>query len=563
MIIEDNRDKITGFVSDLIDECRVTVDVRRARTRYWRDLFYTGKVDGVPVRHNKCFPHINKLASFLFSPADARFSIEVEGDETEATNQICEAGSRVFARKFSRANCGLTFGRAVKLALYEECCFTKMVWTSKGFQPFVIPQRFLGVLREDIEDLDQQEAFTHSFYQTPAQFKRLLGNHPDKEEILRKVKGSMTTPTSDIINDSYFHEMIVGGLQPISSAGVATGSGQAAVFALPPSPQLSPDVVQDLIRVDDLWVWDDDMNDYVTFRFVAPDILIEGRYRRRNLSDIPAMQPFTKVCPNTVEGYFWGRSELGTLSGLQGLLNARIQDADELIARQARPPHAITGAQGVTQEKLRALLSRGGMFVDDSPTTKVTPMPPQVPTQLIQYIEMIENWFEEESGFPPTLSGYGDSGVRSNAQAQTLVRASSPPLRDRALLIESQFSEYATKALKMQAAKDPSAYRYDAEDEKGKPREGRFLLSQLPKEATVFVDSHSASPAFSSDNINMAFALRKADAIDSEDLIEMVQPPRTDDLIQKAKKREAHRAEVQKIAAQTVDGAKKMLGKAA
>lgn len=533
MIIDDNRDTIVQFVSELIQECRATVDIRRQRTKYWRDLFYTGKVDGIPVRHNKCFPHINKLASFLFSPADARFSIEVEGDETEDTNRICESGARIFQRKFSRANCGLIFSRAVKLSLYEESCFTKMVWSSRGFQPFVIPQRFLGVLREDIDDLDQQEAFTHSYYMTPAQFKRLLGNHPDKEEILRKVKGSLTTPTTDLITDSYFHEMVIGGLQPISAAGTATGSGQAAVFGIPPSPQLSPNVLQDLIRVDDLWVWDDDRNDYTTFRFVEPDILIEGRLRRRNLSDIPGMQPFTKVCPNGVEGYFWGRSELSTLTGLQGLLNARIQDADELIARQARPPHAITGATGVTQEKVRALLSRGGMFVDDNPATQVTPLPPVVPTQLVQYIEMIENWFEEESGFPPTLSGYGDTGVRSNAQAQTLVRASSPPLRDRALLIESQFSEYATKALKMQRAKDAKAYRTDDDT--------RFLLSQIPDEATVFVDSHSASPAFSVDNVNMAFALRKADAIDSEDLIEMVQPPRTDDLIQKAKKREAQR----------------------
>ena len=69
-----------------------------------------------------------------------------------------------------------------------------------------------------------------------------------------------------------------------------------------------------------------------------------------------------------------------------------------------------------------------------------------------------------------------------------------------------------------------------------------FLLSQLPENFQVQVDSHSASPAFAEDNRQVAIALARAGAIDSEDLIHMLHPPGAELLLARLKQRQKAQA---------------------
>lgn len=73
-----------------------------------------------------------------------------------------------------------------------------------------------------------------------------------------------------------------------------------------------------------------------------------------------------------------------------------------------------------------------------------------------------------------------------------------------------------------------------------------FLLSQLPDDMKVVVDSHSSSPVYSEDNMKLAFGLAKAGAIDGADLIMLTHPQHEDILIQRAKAREAAQAQLLK-----------------
>lgn len=536
MKIPRDAEGLKRFSQELIQECQVSVQRRRTQAQAWRQLYYTGTTSSKASKHNKCYSLLDKLESFLFSPAEVRFSIDINSDEQESFGEIAETGARFLNQEFARnhggTNCGLEFGRAVGVGLIDGCAFIKPTWRNGRFRAHLIRQSFMGVLREDITSLDEQEAFTHTQYHTQASFERLLRNHPDKDEIIKRVQSAYRPADEDMIGDSYLREIVTGGLQPISITGTPSGQyGNVQVFAAPPQPLLAPEIQAELIAVHDLWVYDDDQNDWVTIRMADPDVIIEGRHRLMNLGDVPKRHPFVKVCPNEVEGYFWGRSELANVAALQEILNQRINDVDDIFRQQAKPPRAFSGFANITQEKALALLSAGGTLTESQGAGgKVENLAPQMPQMALDYLVALERWMDEAAGFSAILSGEGEAGVRAGAQAQTLIRTASPRMRDRSLIVEAQCAEFGDKCFAMEQVKNPRVFRT--------PKGKDFTLKQIPEGARVVVDSHTSSPAFQGDYLNIAFALQKAGAIDTATLIAMAHPPREDELIQKAKQRE-------------------------
>jgi hypothetical protein len=92
----------------------------------------------------------------------------------------------------------------------------------------------------------------------------------------------------------------------------------------------------------------------------------------------------------------------------------------------------------------------------------------------------------------------------------------------------------ATLYLKLMQRYDDAKFR----DEVGLA----FIAEQFTKDFTVKVDAHSNSPVFMEDLRQMAFNLRKVDAIDNEDLLELLDIPGKQLLKAKLKKREAAKA---------------------
>jgi hypothetical protein len=190
------------------------------------------------------------------------------------------------------------------------------------------------------------------------------------------------------------------------------------------------------------------------------------------------------------------------------------------------------GVQGITDEKALALLAPGGHFADSAIGSKIENLAPEMPPEALALLDKFSDIFDEVGGFTKILSGEGESGVRAGVHAGTLLRTSTPRLRERALTVEKQCSIFATKALKMAAAMDASVIspRGDAKS--------AFILSALPTDAVVSVDSHTSSPAFVDDNRQLAVLLAKAEAIDGETLIEMTHPQNEDVLVEKYRQRQ-------------------------
>jgi hypothetical protein len=531
---------LADWSKEIIDECMVSRETRIDTYRRWKNIFYTGSDNGVPSKRNRCFSHVDKLSSYLFSPADVFFNVEFDDDSQGKWTSMAERASNYLNRQFSRRGCDVVFSQANEWSLVKGATLVKMVWSRGGFEPWVIQPEFFGVLREDIEDLDRQDAFVHTFYQTPTQFRRLLGNHPDKTRIMAEVGASFAVRAAED-NETGFRDISSGGgfpLAVIGVPGVTTPStqtfGNVDWTTAQEGAMLAPDVISKLIQVYDLWVWNDDLEDWSTIRYVEPGVIIEGKYQLRNLSDIPKEHPFVKVCSNTVPGYFWGRSEIANVWQNQRLLTNRLNNADRIYNQQAQPARSVIGGTGITDEKVRALLSPAGVLTDPSPTAKVETYKPDMPQGFMDFIKYLDDAFDEVAGFTAITSGQGEPGVRAGTHANTLLRTSTPRLRDRALLVEKQAAAFGGICLKMLRAKDASVLI----TEDGQ----QFLLDQLPEDASVVVDSHTSSPAFSGDNENKLFALSKVGAIDNESLLEGTHPPRQEQLIARLRKKEKAQA---------------------
>lgn len=534
MQIPKNYVQRIGWAKELIDECLYSRDRRRLLAQQYRTLFYLGSTSGQASKYNRCYTHVDKLSSYIFSASGVRVTVEFEGDAQPTWTEKVKAATRYMNRRAKSRRIAVSFSAANQCSLVEGCAISKLTWKGGGWRAWTIRPSFFGVLREDLNELDDQEAFVHSSYYTPSAFRRMVAGHPDASELVA-LASTMAAgqDTNDLVGDSYFHEIVAGGIHPIGTqTSPATSSYGNVNITAPLMPNLPPEVAHELIRVDELWVWNDDTDDWATIRYVDPGLLVEGKYRLRNLSDIPKQHPFQKVCSNEVEGSFWGRSEMAALAEPQRQLTERTDDIDRIWRLRARPPRAFVGFQGVTDEKALALLAPGGHLAESAIGGKVENLAPEMPPEALAYLEKLEQIFDDVGGFTNILSGEGEPGVRAGVHAGTLLRTSTPRLRERALLVEIQYGAFQTKALKMAAAKDATKLTPRGDEEQA------FLLSSLPPDAEVTVDSHTSSPAFVEDERQLAMSLAKADAIDGETLIEMTHPPREDLLIERYRQRQ-------------------------
>lgn len=586
-----------------MDLCCASKKDRLVRGAQMRNLYLQGDPSGDPQTYMASFQYIDNLSAYLFSPEELRFILEFYGFTNPVMKAMGQTSTSELHKQLRRGGAYPKISEATTWSLVKGKTFIKLLWANGGFEPTLIQPEMMGVLREDLSSLDEQDAFCHTTYVTEGRFREMLQNHPDKDKLIEKATKYMSASQGDDSPErmNQLKQVILGGLNPYQTAGHGQPKGRGQVDWLGgPYPTLAPALLAKLVPIHELWVWDEDRGEgeYTTIQFVGEDCIIAGKDRHRNIfadpidyqnkqknlapaeeNPLAGKHPFIEFCPNPLDGYFWGRPELTNVALLQKSINKRIDGINKILRMQENPPRVFSGGQGITSQMYSKANNPGGYMTDASPNAKITTLAPELPPDIWADLHELERMFNEMGGFTPVMKGHGESGVRTQGQAESLIATSSPRFKKRALTIEQQVESLGGLAFAMLQAHVPTVFEAWVEDKKAgiwskfipanwleqpaipgmKPIP--FLLSNIPDNAKIMVDSHSSSPAFSHEVRGLMFDLFKAGTITPEQLVMHTHPPGQDSIIEelrgKAIQQEAFAAAHPELAAEQEKKSKK------
>lgn len=511
------------FYKDLIEKCMVSLQERKgdySSLRSWY-LFGSGPEEA-PTIFNKIFPHIDQLTSFLYSAETTRFSINVGASVPGQEHIKVPRLTLALNDEWLNSNADQVFSSALTWALVFNSTFVKLV-VNNGIHPYMVEPASIGVLREDTPHTDRQEAIVQTYYITKSELYARLYSHPKREQIVKRITTSVHTKTEDLPEG--VDRIIMSQTNPTLYGTVNLDLGGTNRY--------KARVAEETVKMFELWVWNDEIQDYQVVTMADPDVFI---YDRPGASMfLKGELPFVQICPNPQFDYYWGQSEVQRLIFLQSLRNNRMTEILDLLSKQVNPPTALTGFTGILDEKNFALNRAGGLLSTDMPNAKAERLAPQMPSSLFEVIHEVDSMFAEASGISSVLSGRGESGVRSAGHASQLARLGSSRAKKRALIVEDSLEKVATLYLKLMQQYDNTHYL----DEEG----NKFIAEQFTRDYVVKVDAHSNSPIFTEDLRQLAFNLFKAQAIDKESLLDLLEPPMKQLLKDKLRKKEKDAAQ--------------------
>ena len=339
---------------------------------------------------------------------------------------------------------------------------------------------------------------------TKSELYSRLWSHPKRDEIVNRIA----------LAEQQTKQYPQGVERLVTSAVDPTIFGNVQM-SLAGTMTYTPRIGEPTVKMRELWVFDDEVGDYQCITIADPDIVIYDRPSQSLF--LKGEQPFVQLCPNPQYDYYWGQSEVQRLVFLQDMRNKRQGQILELLDKQVFPPSAVMGFTGILDEKNFALNRAGGMISTDMPNAKVEQFAPNIPNDLFRELGAIDDMFAEASGITSVLAGRGEAGVRSSGHASQLARLGSSRAKKRAMVIEDSLEKMATLYLKMMQVYDDTVLT----DTDG----NKFVPAQFTADFVVKVDAHSNSPIFMEDSRELAFSLFNAGAISKSRLIELMEPP--------------------------------------
>ena len=522
MRIPSNNEDRENLYLDVMNKCLVSREERKGDYTTLRSYYLFGvSPEQPPAYFNKIHPHLDQLTSFLYSAETTRFSINLGAAVPIIEQDKTPVLTKALNDEWLNSNADQVFSMALQWALVYNTTYIKLV-VNKGIHPYMIEPASIGVLREDIPYTDRQEAIVQTYYITKSELAARLYSHPKRQQIMDRVTTGIKISDNDM--PEAVNRIVMSQTNP-----TIYGNINMDLYGM---NRYIPRIAEDTVEMKEMWLWNDDTQDYQVVTMASPDIVV---YDRPGASMfLKGECPFIQICPNPQYDYLWGQSECQRLILLQELRNSRMTEILDLLSKQVSPPTVYSGVSGIVDEKFMALNRAGTFIASDMPGAKVDRLSPDMPSNLFEVIHEVDAMFAEASGISNVLSGKGESGVRSQGHASQLARLGSSRIKKRALIIEDSLEKVATLYLKLMQVYDDTHFV----DTNGK----KFIAEQFTKDFTVKVDAHSNSPIFTEDLKQLAFNLFKTGSIDKESLLDLVEPPMKQLLIEKLQKREKMQA---------------------
>jgi len=544
MILPKDKGRLATYIRWVIDTC---FDSQKDRTSMYerrRKYYLFGTQAHEEILYNRMTSHLDLVSSFLYSGDRAQYDIAAPRNSNPVVVAQTRALQDAWNDDFRDTGLSDLFGVALDWALALDCILIKSGWSNmkdQNFGKIIHPQDF-GVFREDEPDLDSQEAFTHTFVIGYDEAVQRLTRAGRKEDIdrLETVNTPFVSPFPNLIT-----RLIVTATGGTDLTGNIMGQA-------PPSPLLLPDyhpkVNQPLVRFNEVYVWDDEHADYRIFEVIEPDMIVSDsakvveakklgnvkafgenkKYLEQFLDStsndfLPKEHPFTLVRPHAMPEYFWGRAHIDGLIKLQDWSNERLDQIHDLLDRQANPSKVFSGFMGLTDEKMDAMGGADTWVYDQLPNAKVEYLTPDMPEDLFADFNQIGQIFLEASGLTEVVAGRGEAGVRSRGHARELKTSGSGRIKKLAVGLEAPLVRLGDLGVKLKMKNDDDVLTADTGE--------KFYPAQVDPKYTMRIAGHSHSPLFSDESKEMAALLFKAQAIDQEMLIRLLNPPARDNMI--------------------------------
>lgn len=511
-----------NFLNEVIRLCEGSAPRRLQLNATMRDYCLFGS-DGGEVKYNKIWPTIDLLSSFLYGQEGVEFSLSFGVGVPEEQTVYAETMRNKAHEIWCDTGTDELFGEAVFWSLVHGSSILKTV-NNGGLRTYYVEPHMIGVYREDITKIDDQEAITHLYYTTKSGLQtmtKMLGSEK-QAKLLERV--SPIGPVDEHQAPSTVTQIIARG--QIGAPNGVTGNLQSKITQYDYRPEVGPD----FIEMRETWVWDDEIEDYRVFTVASPGVVIFDRPGAELC--LKGEHPFTKISPFPLPNYFWSLSMVQNLIGLQDWRDMHSSRVDSVFRRILRPSRVFTGPgwTGLSDEKMLSLDKEGGFFNSNVPGSKVDTYKPEVDLgQALAYLHDIDQKFDEMAGVGANLlRGVGDEGVRSMQHAQVLSRMGSARIKKAALKLEDPAEKMITNMLKIQREHDKNTYLDD---------EGReFKLAQCTSNFSIKVSGHSLSPVFIEDTKMQAEKLVGMQAMTRKRYLQQVKPPMQEELQRDLKK---------------------------
>lgn len=526
----DDKRKLISFTQDLVEKCRVSAGMRASYYRLLNSIAETGRYNGQKSYINLLYKHLERTAAHLFSPVELKFALEY--DRIYPKQMLDRAGvvGKQLTKRWSKTDTDMQFGRGVFDALKYGAAILKQIpqvqnWQSResvySTGKLVMPWQF-GVFNEAEVDLDKQPAMCETTMMTMPEVWSRIWHLPGSKDLFRRIETHAQTGGTNADPQSYFHQVLsTSQLQTgVNGGGNVTPGGIVSLGNAPNYAIMGPMVGAPMVQVHEVWVQDE--NDYTTILMVEPDIIIAPLYKKANLLGVAHEHPYNLIQPNEYTNWIWGRSELVDVIEPQELLSTWSDDIKRLFGLQIDKILAFTGDNGLTDERYGQFRQAG--YVNLGAGSQVTDLTPKVPPEAVPMLKFVIEIINTLAGFPDIMRGQGEAGVRAGVHASTLLKTASPTLRDRALLVERQCAKAAAKWLKIMQAKEPERY-WTGGDTLEEIDKTSFLLTDIPEDWTVTVDSHSSSPIFSDENAQLIMVSQQRGIVTPEYVIDQLPFP--------------------------------------
>lgn len=571
-----------GFCQDLVAMSSADLVERIQRGAVYKNLYLTGDVDGAMQTYPKMNQLIDDYASNLYSPVEMRLTVEQYGQASVAEVRKGRATASQLHKLFRRRRVDTKVSEAVKWSVIKGKTFLKLLWTEDGYSPQLVQPEYMGVLQPELTSLDEQDMFFQSTYMTEYGFARLVERLPNRDELMKKAKQTANNGKGGEQpgNQSWLKSVILGGINPYKQRGSASANTTRGIvnWMDSPRPTLSPEIMASMIKVDELWIWNDEYDDYTTVQNMG-NTIISGTDRFTNIfaddmwikkdaertekdkyNPLLGKTPYIEFCPNPQDGYFWGDSEVRIIATAQLQLNQTIDGINHLLRLQEKPPRSFKGVNGMTQQKASLLNKPGAHLSDTSPNWEWKSAAPEIPSGLYDRMHESINIMHDLIGSKAVTRGEGEAGVRSQGHADSLTRNASPNTKDKAVIIERSVEEVCGLGLDIAKAKItkpitcwlmPKDESIEATKDNILPFEApakgmqsvTFKFYDIDDDVKVAVEAHSASPIFFHEKKAEIYDLVKIGAITPEQAVERLHPAGEDEILGAIERKEIASAE--------------------